>query len=51
MSKEEAAAQWLENHPDWVSQWMSQAEECAASDESVEPLPDDASFSRNQGSA
>lgn len=51
MSKEDAAAQWLENHPDWVSQWMSQAEECAASDEPIEYLPDDATYSRDQGSA
>ena len=51
MSKQEAASMWIENHPDAVNQWMTQTEECAASDEPVEPLPDDASFSRQQGNA
>jgi len=51
MSKREASQQWIENNPEYVNQWMNQAEECAASDEPVEPLPDDASFSRTQGSA
>jgi glycine betaine/proline transport system substrate-binding protein len=45
MSKREAAQQWIENHPDDVSQWLQQAEECAASSEPVEVLPDDATFS------
>ena len=47
MSKHEAASQWLANHPEWVSQWMNKAEECAASDEPVEYLADDAVYSRN----
>jgi len=51
MSKQESASQWIEDHPEVVNQWMNQAEECAASDEPVEPLPDDASFSRQQGNA
>jgi glycine betaine/proline transport system substrate-binding protein len=45
MSKQDAAAQWIEEHPDDVRQWMAQAEECAASSDPVEPLPDDATFS------
>jgi len=45
LSKEEAAAQWIENNPDHVNQWMSQTEECAASNEELEYLPDDATFS------
>jgi glycine betaine/proline transport system substrate-binding protein len=48
MDKKEAAAQWVANHPEWVSEWMSQAEECAASDGAVEYLPDDAVYSRDQ---
>jgi len=48
MSKQEAAAQWIENHPEWVSQWMNKAEQCAASDSSVETLPDDALYSSDQ---
>ena len=48
MSKQEAAAKWVENHPDWVSEWMNKAEECAASDDPVETLADDATFSRDQ---
>lgn len=48
MSKQEAATQWIGNHPEWVSQWMNMAEECAASDEPVEYLPDDATYSRSQ---
>jgi glycine betaine/proline transport system substrate-binding protein len=48
-SKQEAAAQWIKNHSEAVNTWMDQAEECAASDAPVEALPDDASFSRNQG--
>jgi glycine betaine/proline transport system substrate-binding protein len=47
MSKHEAATQWLKNHPEWVSQWMNKAEECAVSDAPVEYLADDAVFSRN----
>ncbi|PQJ35371.1 ABC transporter substrate-binding protein [Salinibacter sp. 10B] len=47
MSKEEAAAQWIQNHPEDVAQWMNQAEECAASEGPVETLPDDATFSRS----
>jgi glycine betaine/proline transport system substrate-binding protein len=47
MSKREAAQQWIQNNPDDVSQWMQQAEECAASSDPVEPLPDDATFSSN----
>ena len=45
LSKEEAAAQWIENNPEHVDQWMSKAEECANSDEELEYLPDDATFS------
>ncbi len=48
-SKQAAATQWIENNPSHVNQWMQQAEECAASDDPVEPLPDDATFSRGQG--
>jgi len=47
-SKEEAAAQWIENNPEHVDQWMSQAEECAASGEPLEPLPQDAAYSTEQ---
>jgi glycine betaine/proline transport system substrate-binding protein len=47
MSKQDAASQWVENHPEWVSQWMNQADECAASDGAVETLADDASYSRS----
>ncbi len=50
MSREEAAAQWIENHPDAVEQWMQQTEECAASDEPIEYLPDDATHSSSQES-
>jgi glycine betaine/proline transport system substrate-binding protein len=49
LSKEEAAAQWIENNPEYVDQWMKQAEECAASDEEIEYLPDDATFSSSSG--
>ena len=48
MSKEEAAAQWIENNPDDVEQWMNQAEECANSDGELEYLPDDATYSSDQ---
>jgi glycine betaine/proline transport system substrate-binding protein len=48
MSKKEASQQWIKDHPEYVNQWMNQAEECAASDGSVETLPDDATFSRDQ---
>jgi glycine betaine/proline transport system substrate-binding protein len=51
MSKQAAAEQWIKNHPEDVQQWMNKAEECAASDEPVEPLPDDATFSSSQGNA
>jgi glycine betaine/proline transport system substrate-binding protein len=50
-SKQEAATNWIENHPQDVAQWMSQAESCAASDDPVEPLPDDATFSAEPDSA
>jgi len=45
--KEEAAAQWIKDHPEDVKQWMQQAEECAASEGAVETLPDDATYSRS----
>jgi glycine betaine/proline transport system substrate-binding protein len=45
MSKRDAARQWIKDNPDDVSQWLQQAEECAASSEPVETLPDDATFS------
>jgi len=45
MDKREAAKQWIEDHPEYVSTWLQQAEECAASSEPVETLPDDATFS------
>jgi glycine betaine/proline transport system substrate-binding protein len=48
MSKSEAMQQWVQNHPQDVSQWLDQARECAASDQPVEPLPDDATYSRDQ---
>lgn len=51
LSKEEAAAQWIENNPEHVDQWMKQAEECANSGEELEYLPDDATFSSTQGDA
>ena len=51
MSKQEAAADWIQNHQETVNRWMKQAEECAASDRPVEALPDDATFSREQGNA
>jgi glycine betaine/proline transport system substrate-binding protein len=50
-SKEEAATSWIENHPEDVAQWMNQADSCAASDDPVEPLPDDATFSAEPDSA
>lgn len=51
MSKPEAARQWIKDNPEHVSMWLDQAEECAASDEPVEPLPDDATFSSSGDSA
>ncbi|MFB6272880.1 MAG: glycine betaine ABC transporter substrate-binding protein, partial [Salinibacter sp.] len=51
MSKREAARQWIQNHPEAVNQWMRQAEKCAASNQPVEPLPDDATFSSSQSSS
>ncbi|MCS4058613.1 glycine betaine ABC transporter substrate-binding protein [Salinibacter ruber] len=48
MSKSGAAEQWVRNHPGHVTQWLDQAEACAASDEAVTPLPDDATHSRDQ---
>ncbi len=45
LSKEEAAAQWVENHPEYTNEWTAQAEECANSDKELEYLPDDATFS------
>jgi len=51
MSKEEAAAQWIKEHPKDVKQWMDRARECAASDEPVEALPDDATYSRSGSSS
>ncbi len=50
MSKQEASEQWIQNHPEYVNQWMNQAEKCAASDGEIETLPDDATFSTSQGS-
>jgi len=47
-AKEEAAAQWIEEHSGDVEEWMNQAEECANSGEDLEYLPDDATFSRDQ---
>ena len=44
-SKREAAQQWIQEHPDHVTQWMQQTRECAASSEPIETLPDDATFS------
>ena len=44
-SKREAAQQWIADNPEHVNQWMSQARECAASDEPIEVLPDDATYS------
>jgi glycine betaine/proline transport system substrate-binding protein len=45
LSKSEAAAQWIQNHPEHVNGWMKKARECAASDEMPQALPDDATFS------
>ena len=49
MSKSAAAAQWVENNPDVINGWMDQTEECVASDGPVQTLPDDATYSREQG--
>jgi glycine betaine/proline transport system substrate-binding protein len=49
MSRQEAAATWIENHPDDVSAWLDQAEECAAGGP-VEALPDDAAYSSTSSS-
>ncbi|MFP4228834.1 MAG: glycine betaine ABC transporter substrate-binding protein [Salinivenus sp.] len=49
-SKEEAAAQWIEDNQDDVEQWLDQAEECANSDEELEYLPDDATYSSDEAS-
>jgi glycine betaine/proline transport system substrate-binding protein len=48
MSKEEAAAQWVDEHSGEVEEWTNQADECASSGEELEYLPDDATFSREQ---
>jgi glycine betaine/proline transport system substrate-binding protein len=48
LSKEDAAAQWIENNPEHVAQWMEQTRECAASNDPIEPLPDDATHSSAQ---
>jgi glycine betaine/proline transport system substrate-binding protein len=47
-SRKEAAAQWIENHPEHVNGWMRQARECAAADGMPQALPDDAG-SENAG--
>ena len=44
-SRQEAMQQWIDDNPEHVDQWISQAEECATSDESLEYLPDDATDS------
>lgn len=44
-SKRAAARQWIQNHPEDVAQWMADARSCAASEDPVEPLPDDATYS------
>ncbi len=44
MSKPEAARQWIQDHPEHVSEWMTKAEECVAGGP-VETLPDDATYS------
>jgi len=44
-SKREAAQQWIQENPDHVNQWMQQTRECASSDEPIETLPDDATYS------
>ncbi|MFO8098517.1 MAG: glycine betaine ABC transporter substrate-binding protein [Salinibacter sp.] len=44
-SREDAMKEWIDNNPDHVEQWLSQAEECANSDAELEPLPDDATHS------
>ncbi|MFO8098516.1 MAG: glycine betaine ABC transporter substrate-binding protein [Salinibacter sp.] len=49
-SKEETAAQWIEDNEDDVEQWLSQAEECANSGDELEYLPDDATYSSDQNS-
>ncbi len=51
MSQEEAIQQWIEDNPEHVDQWLQQAEECAASDEELEYLPDDATHSSTQEDA
>jgi len=51
MSKTAAADQWVRNHPEHVTRWLDQAEACAASDEPVTPLPDDATHSSTSESA
>jgi len=41
-SRQDAMRQWIENNPEHVERWVNQAEACAASDEPIEYLPDDA---------
>lgn len=44
-SKPQAARRWIENHRSDVAGWLEQAETCAASDQPVQLLPDDATYS------
>jgi glycine betaine/proline transport system substrate-binding protein len=44
LSREEAASKWIQNHPEDVSAWLDQAEECVAGGP-VKALPDDATHS------
>jgi glycine betaine/proline transport system substrate-binding protein len=50
MDRSEAMKQWIQNNPEPVNQWMRQARECAAADDPIEPLPDDAIHSRAESS-
>lgn len=47
-SKPEAAVQWVENHPEAVSEWMEQTRTCVASDTMPKLLPDSAAYSTRQ---
>ena len=51
MGKTAAAEQWVRNHPEHVTQWLDEAEACAASEEAVTLLPDDATHSSTSESA
>lgn len=47
-SKREAVRQWIGAHPEAVTQWLRQTDECVASEERPTPLPDSAAYSTQQ---